>query len=687
MAKKKSPVDAALEVARKVRVPKKPVKAKGKKTVPAALDWGPGIPEDKLAYLNDEEMALVQAKRGYKGKRNVNGIPAFPDPGDTAKGASSNSHLPDSGGGAGTRGSTGGGGAGGAGGGTSGAGGAGGQSSPSGPGGAGGQSSDKKSAAPSSAPTGGPSGGPTSAPARTESSSASTPPSTFGPRTSNMPGNPVSTAPSTHAYESALNAIARGSSIVGNPAGTKQFNDRVPQATPSPVSFSQSPTVSGPNRGLGSSPYQPQNESIFSGANSPLSSPDVTSYDPEREREKSIQAAKSIASSMVGPSVPAGTAHITPEAMQRQASLYGSTTPVGTVGVNPTAYSAPIGPTQSQRLAAEAMRNVFSGSPTQHIAADPTKYSSPVGPTQSQQLAADAMRNVFSGSPTQNVGATPNRSISPSEPSTYAPVTAEDIARTVALSNYAVPSLTPSTLGNIVANPNAGWREFSDFQTKTFGPAAAREINTAGTNLPSEYTSGFAGPPVTSSVATAPSGMAPVASAYPTNTPGSGIPVGTPSVGVVPASIPSVEVGEPTFAPPVGTYAQAGVSPSQQPAYDVSPSQASGMTAEQREAYLDSLEGARNYAGPPTPKATGNRGGGGGGGKKDKKPYLPTMPPWVNYSYLQTQYPEIAYAPAQAITDFNNYSATLNTGGRVGTSADAAIRLARQMIVSRNKTR
>lgn len=65
-------------------VPKKPVATSGKKTVPEVLDWGNGIPKDYLAYLNKHEMALVQAARKYKGKRSYSGIPAYPDPGDTA---------------------------------------------------------------------------------------------------------------------------------------------------------------------------------------------------------------------------------------------------------------------------------------------------------------------------------------------------------------------------------------------------------------------------------------------------------------------------------------------------------------------------------------------------------------------------------------------------------------------------
>ncbi len=53
---------------------------------PAVVHWGPGVPPDKLAYINDREEALIQGARKFKGRRDVGGIPAYPDPGDTAAG-------------------------------------------------------------------------------------------------------------------------------------------------------------------------------------------------------------------------------------------------------------------------------------------------------------------------------------------------------------------------------------------------------------------------------------------------------------------------------------------------------------------------------------------------------------------------------------------------------------------------
>ncbi|MEI6535791.1 MAG: hypothetical protein WCN98_10655, partial [Verrucomicrobiaceae bacterium] len=67
-------------------VPKKAKPVGKEKTVPTALDWGPNAPMDYLAYLNKQEMALIQKHRAFKGKRSHEGIPAFPDPGTTGYG-------------------------------------------------------------------------------------------------------------------------------------------------------------------------------------------------------------------------------------------------------------------------------------------------------------------------------------------------------------------------------------------------------------------------------------------------------------------------------------------------------------------------------------------------------------------------------------------------------------------------
>jgi hypothetical protein len=62
------------------------------------------------------------------------------------------------------------------------------------------------------------------------------------------------------------------------------------------------------------------------------------------------------------------------------------------------------------------------------------------------------------------------------------------------------------------------------------------------------------------------------------------------------------------------------------------------------------------------------------------------MPDWVDYSYLYNDYPQLALGVNPSISAFNQYNATFRRGGRVGDSIEAALRLAGQGIVSRNKT-
>lgn len=662
MAKKKSPVDAALEVARKVRIPKKPVKAKGKKTVPTKLDWGPGIPEDKLAYLNDDEMALVQAKRGYKGKRSVDGIPAFPDPGDTAAGdrGTGSSGRPSSGGSRGPdrgptggpssgNGGLGGGGKGGTSGGAGGAGGLGGGGKGGLSGGAGGTSSSGAGAGAGSSdkgqkttgPSGGPSGGPTSAPARTEPSRAAAPSGTFGPRMASMPGTPVSTAPSTHAYENALNSIARGSSIIGGPAAPK-IQDRVPQATPTPVSFSQAPTISGPNRGLAG--VNAPTEDLFSGANSPFADPSVESYTPTYS---SPQAARSLASSVLGPSVPAGTAHKTPEAMARQASLYGTpVAPSSTIGVDPNKYSVAVGPSQPSTLASDMYNNVFGG-PARAVKDQSRVPGSVAGgptftPDGSSQVAKDQSRLGIS---------TSYGDVSPEQLSS---MSQEDQQRLAQAPTYTPPNIQAQNYGfvnpNVPTSPTRGIPAVSSAPPATVADSFVRNPYNRS---PAEQARDIR------------NAIAAATGRQPTST------------------VASTEIDVPYWSPDVSP-SQGDVSPSQQPAYDVSPSQQSGWTDAQREAYLSGLAGSRqapvrpilpNRQTPPVTQVA-----------SVPPTYLQPLPDWQDYSYLYNEYPQIVSA-TPVIAGFNQYNATMNRGGRIGTSVDAAMRLARQSIVSRNKTR
>ena len=657
MAKKSSLVDKALEVSRKNRVPKKPVKTKGKKTVPAVLDWGTGIPEDKLAYLNDDEMALVQANRTFKDKRSVDGVPAFPDPGDTAAG-SSKSTGPDRGptggpssspssSGAGGLGGGGKGGVGGAPGGSPGAGGSkaspsGGQSSPSG--GAGGQKAT---------PSGGPGGGSLSAPARTAPSAASSSPGGFGPRQSSMPGSPVSTAPSTQSWQGALDRIARGSSVVGNPTGQKPFTDRVPQAAPQAVRYSQTPTVSPNMSGPGN--YSSLS-SITSGANSPFADPGVTSYDAEKERDRAIASARTAAQSgILGPSVPAGTA------IQRDpyfgseqvANRYSGSMP--SIGVNTTAYPNQIGP------------------------AAPAKQFTDQVPVQTtpQRIGRGPMVNVG------RWGTTPQ---APGDYSAYRQAQAErDFANSIGESVYGGPSATaPSGMGpstQRVAAPTS------------YGPTVGtaedpynQRYAKAATNIGGIHPVG-ASPNVQPASAPTPSYSGNVFNKGPMQQAEDIRRAVALAQGAAPSrqqsqsdiNVPGYPGAQADISPSQGDY-----SPSQAPAYDVSPSQQSGWTSAQRDAYLGGLGNSK----------TGQVQVSQNGGQPQGSPVVPAapmttlapMPDWVDYSYLYNDYPQLALGATPNIGAFNQYNATFKRGGRVGDSIEAALRLALQGIVSRNKT-
>lgn len=68
-------------------IPAKPLAvSRAKKKLPVELDWGPGIPKDRLTYINAKEEALVKRFRKTKAARDYAGVRAYPDPGDTAAG-------------------------------------------------------------------------------------------------------------------------------------------------------------------------------------------------------------------------------------------------------------------------------------------------------------------------------------------------------------------------------------------------------------------------------------------------------------------------------------------------------------------------------------------------------------------------------------------------------------------------
>jgi hypothetical protein len=144
-------------------------------------------------------------------------------------------------------------------------------------------------------------------------------------------------------------------------------------------------------------------------------------------------------------------------------------------------------------------------------------------------------------------------------------------------------------------------------------------------------------------------------------------------------NVPGYPGAQADISPSQGDY-----SPSQAPAYDVSPSQQSGWTSAQRDAYLGSLGNSKTGQVPVSQN----------GGQPQGSPIVPAapmttlapMPDWVDYSYLYNDYPQLALGATPNIGAFNQYNATFKRGGRVGDSIEAALRLALQGIVSRNKT-
>lgn len=70
-------------------IPKKPLAvSKTKKKLPMELDWGEGIPKDRLRYINADEEALIKRFRTSRSARDYAGIPAYADDSASSKGVS-----------------------------------------------------------------------------------------------------------------------------------------------------------------------------------------------------------------------------------------------------------------------------------------------------------------------------------------------------------------------------------------------------------------------------------------------------------------------------------------------------------------------------------------------------------------------------------------------------------------------
>lgn len=739
MKKAASLVDKALEVARRERgVPHKPVRTKGKKTVPAALDWGPGIPLDKLAYLNDDEMALIQAKRMFKGKRKYKGVPAFPDPGDTAagdtgQGTTSSGGLNDGGG------ST----YGGGGGSDSGAGGAGGMggnyggdtggSSDSGnvSGGIGGDtggssdsgnaaSSSSSSAAGTSSTSGasdqsrssGPSSGPTSQPVRTETSysgptttPASSSFSSFGSPSSSY--NPVTSAPSSMATEAALDRIASGSSVIGNttPGGysVPKIQDRVPS------SVTYTPPTSTP-------PVD------TTGANSPFADPEVGQYDADRP---SLAGAVSQYSQYRSPPSPTTSAYTNAQNQMytaEDAANFGEdgALPRGggyarVMDPTPTSYDpTPSQYTQSDMAGTTRAYGDLAG-PNQGLGYSPTAPGTYAGNTavaSAQTPAAQDTTGLGAAKTiTDRVPATEyEKAITdrvPVAPGAYAGNTAVVSAQapTVSLSNLADPNLQQAADYSFAQNNR--WKGLSGYGT----------LNTPEETAMAQPTAYAGAAPVSQAATDSVVGAAPVSSpAYanknvfysspaeqaadirravalaqgPATAPTEiTIPGGDIPAGVTPASS---DTGVVTGAS-TGEY---DYDPAQDPADYMSPiypgdeDQPGYLSAEQRAAYLRNLGDTRSsefmtpigreqdvqqVAKPSEEETT-----------KPEKPDKPNKPNKglgrLKRNYMYTNYRNKNVRPDRDIVAFNDFNKRFfEKGGRVGDSVEAALRIAKSKLL------
>ncbi len=732
--KAKTPVDSALEIARNA-IPKKPVSTMGERTVPAALKWGKGIPLDKLAYLNDDEMALVQANRMFKGKRKYRGIPAFPDPGDTAAGDPSGSDGPTYGGGGGSDSGAGGdggmgsygGGDGGEGAGTGGGSDSGsGDTSPAGPGGVGGVQSSKDTGATSTSPSGtggtspgdtkttttGPSTGPTDQPARSETSysqPATTPPAAPSPTGSfQSPGgyDPTSTAPSTEATNAALNRIAEGSSVLSSPysydPGLQKIPDRI-----APVNYGQQPTVDMPDT---------------TGAPSPLSDPTLDQYDRSaydtglsQNQVAAVNAANQAAldARYVGSDLDA---------------------PVPGSGLTPPSYSDPsmVGPAPRETSLISAREPTdYVGSTTQQAAIDNALKIATNPNVTPAAVSQPAIPADYSNPPVYTPSST---GITPVYPGQQYDTT---ILKDVPYSN--VPSDTGirktvnpyTSTGEAVAsattpemNAPVGYMP-SDMRGNTRGISQLNGPNQGlGYNpaTPSSTAPTVAStPPVTTANATNPYYSSPAQQATdvrrtialaqgpavaPTeiNIPGGDLSVSpAQQQAAIDNAVKIASSGPPTrgLLQPQGQspdVVAAGVTPEEttgefdyDPAQDpanymqpVYPGDESGpgyFTPEERQAYLDSIQGTRSSEHLPYVEPVSQRDE---NDDRENRPHRrhPRRPaPYVYRDYMYTDYPDNLPPADPNIINFNNYNQNLNRGGRIGDSVEAALRIAKSKLL------
>jgi len=720
--KRKTPVDAALEIARNA-IPKKPVATKGKRTVPAALDWGDGIPLDKLAYLNDDEMALVQAKRLFKEPRSYNGIPAFPDPGDTAagdtgQGTSSSEGLGNNVSTGNTDsndvGST--------------------QSSDNQTNTAstgndvGSIQSSNDTGATSTSPSGtgstssgetkttttGPSTGPTDQPARSETSYSQ--PATTAPVSSPTgslqgPGgyDPASTAPSTEETNIALNRIAEGSSVLNNPYSynpVQKTPDRV-----APVNYNQQPTVDMPDT---------------TGAPSPLSDPTLDQYDRSaydtglsQNQVAAVNAANQAAldARYVGSDLdaPVPGSGLTPPSYSDPSMVGPAPRETSLISARePTDY---VGPTTQQAAIDNALKiatnpNVTPAAVSQP--AIPADYSNPPVYTPSstgitpvypgQQYDTTILKDVPYSNVPSDTGI--RKTVNP-----YAP-TGEAVASATTPEINAPVGYTPSDMrGNTrgigqLNGPNQGLG-YNLATPSSAAPTVASTPSVTTANATNPYYSSPSqqaadvrrtialaqGPAVAPTEINIPGGDLSVAPAQQQAAIDNAVKIASnspPTRGLLQPQDQSPAVVAAGVAPEE-TTGEFDYDPAQDPAnymQPIYPGDESGpgyFTPEERQAYLDSIQGTRSserlpeYVPQTTRPDDTNKED-----KPNKKPRPIRKPrPYRPHDYTYNNYANLGagHGADPDIIAFNKYNQNLNRGGRIGDSVEAALRIAKSKLL------
>lgn len=673
--KRKTPVDAALEIARNA-IPKKPVATKGKRTVPAALDWGNGIPLDKLAYLNDDEMALVQAKRIFKEPRSYDGIPAFPDPGDTAAGdtgqgtssseglgnnvSTGNTDSSDVGStqssdnqatttstgndvgsvqSSNDTGAT--------------------STSPSGTTAAG---TSSTSAGDTKTTTTGPSTGPTDQPARSETSYSQ--PATTAPVSSPTgslqgPGgyDPTSTAPSTEATNAALNRIAEGSNVINSPysydPGLQKIPDRI-----APVNYGQQPTVDMPDT---------------TGAPSPLSDPTLNQYD------------RNAYDTGLSPSQVAAINAANQAALDARYVGSDLDAPVPGSGLTPPSYSDPsmVGPAPRETSLISAR--------------EPTDY---VGPTTQQAaLSQPTVPPNYSNPPVYNPNYPPAPTTTPVVPDAMIAriVAGETPPRAIGAlpQGYAqtgrVINIADSNLGMPVSDIGANVSEVSAspaYATNPYYSSPAQQAADVRRTIALAQ-----GPAVAPTEINIPGGDLSVSPAQQQAAIDNAVRIassGPPTRGLLQPQGQSPDVVAAGVAPEE-TTGEFDYDPAQDPAnyvQPVYPGDESGpgyFTPEERQAYLDSIQGTRSseripeYVPQTTRPDDTNKED-----KPNKKPRPIRKPrPYRPHDYTYNNYANLGAGNGvdPDIVAFNQYNQNLNRGGRIGDSVEAALRIAKSKLL------